>query len=592
MPKDTSPIELIVLDTADSGPVPMADVARALADGVGSVDIRLTGFTIPRQATTELADRPGTYVVTTTAGQGPGLRVGHGRVLDVGEGAVTAAGQIRVAAPDRSAAAAAIGAAVEAAHSPSVRDPLSWLLRALVRSGVVVRVEPIEPWPWSMSGQPVTVDDREADRIRLTRANRADDGWYSVSVLRRLSKPLTGWAARHGWSPNAITLVSLLVGLLAAGSFALGSRWALVVGAILLQVSLIIDCSDGEVARLTGRHSRVGAWLDAVTDRVKEFAAYAGLAAGAAVTTGVDLWWAAGATMILQTARHLTDYTFDQVQRGWEDISVRGPLVEDDRSPASASRAGGPRATMVRRTLFLPIGERWLLLSVTAALFGARWTFVVLLAVGGLSLAYALLGRSVRTRAWTRGPVAVGVIVRQLDTTAFGLPLPLGGHSGLALLAAGVWGVAALIALWLDLPTPAGLLLVLTAGSLLAVRAALFRPAWAAPAAVAALEMSPWLVAGYVLAPGFGPWLFALLFTIAFHHYDLLYRATAGQGMPAWLTALAGGAPVRLLVLAAIILFAPSDLGSAAVVLAVYLGVVTVVVASAQWLIQQRAEPQ
>lgn len=588
-PQETSPIDTIVLDNRAAGlSVHLAEIARDLSVGSGPIDICNAGFSAPPAAVTDLAARPGTYVVTAMAGGGPGLRAGHGRVLAVGtetlSSGLAAVGLLRIAAADRPAAAAAVGAAAKALQD-SAGDPFAWVVRALVRSGVIVRAEPIEPWPWSGQGDVVAVADEQVDRIRLARANRSDDGWYSVSVLRRLSKPLTGWAARHGWSPNAITVGSLIVGLLAAASFAVGSRWALVLGALLLQVSLVVDCSDGEVARLTGRHSRTGAWLDAVTDRVKEFAAYAGLAAGAAVTTGVDLWWAAAATMVLQTTRHLTDYTFDQVQRGWEDLSARGPLLTGETDPSVGS-GGGSLVTMIRRTVFLPIGERWLLISLTAALLGPTWTFVALLTLGTLSFGYALLGRALRTRAWTRGPVAVGVIIRQLDTTAFGLPLPLGGHSGLALAVAAVWGVAALAALWLHLIVPAGVLLILLATTLLGVRAALFRPAWVAPAAVAALEMSPWLLAGYVVAPTSGPWVFALLFTIAFHHYDLLYRATAGQGMPTWLTALAGGAPVRILVLALILLIAPSVLGGAVGILALYLGVVTVVVASVQWLVQ------
>ena len=63
--------------------------------------------------------------------------------------------------------------------------------------------------------------------------------------------------------------------------FATGERVGLVAGALLLQLSLVVDCVDGEVARYTRAFSSLGAWLDASTDRVKEYACYAGLAFGA-----------------------------------------------------------------------------------------------------------------------------------------------------------------------------------------------------------------------------------------------------------------------------------------------------------------------
>ena len=68
----------------------------------------------------------------------------------------------------------------------------------------------------------------------------------------------------------------MVVGLAAAALFAVGEPVALVAGALLLQLSLVLDCVDGDVARYTRRFSPLGAWLDASTDRLKEFACYAG----------------------------------------------------------------------------------------------------------------------------------------------------------------------------------------------------------------------------------------------------------------------------------------------------------------------------
>lgn len=547
----------------------------------------------------DLAARPGSLTALAAGGSTPVL-TGFGQVLSVSTAdeapasAPGAIGWLRVAQVDRRTAAGILRrAADQLAGLPAEQRPgsaFSWVLRALVRGGVAVRALDIDPYPWSTSGALTdTIGPAEIERIRLARANRAGDSGYSVAVLRRLSKPLTALAVRRGWAPNAITVVSLVIGLLAAAAFAFGSRAALVLGAVLLQVSLVVDCSDGEVARMTGRFSRTGAWLDAVTDRVKEFAAYVGLAIGSGVT---QMWWVAGALIILQTVRHLSDYTFEEVQRGWAAADARGPLLpipDKEGARRSLGTPGGTDSpvTMLRRAVFLPIGERWLILSLAAAFLGAVPALRLMLGLGLVSLAYATVGRAIRTRRWTGGPVATGLIVRQLDTAPLGLRVPLGGHSGALLLIASALAAAAMLAAVALLPVPAGVLVVLAAVTVTGVRAALFRPAWAAPAALAALELIPWLVAGVMLAPDAGPVVVAVVFTVSFHRYDLLYRAMAGDSMPRWLALLALGVPVRMLVLG-FALVGAGEPGGVAGPFALYLALVVVVLASVQWLSQGR----
>jgi hypothetical protein len=87
--------------------------------------------------------------------------------------------------------------------------------------------------------------------LRLKLANRANDGFFSVFFLRRVSKLLTWAAVKIGATPNQVTIASFAIGLYAAFLFAQGDTWSLIGGAILLQVSIIVDCVDGEIARYT-----------------------------------------------------------------------------------------------------------------------------------------------------------------------------------------------------------------------------------------------------------------------------------------------------------------------------------------------------
>ena len=70
------------------------------------------------------------------------------------------------------------------------------------------------------------------------------------------------------FSPNVITILATLVGLVAAAGFGVGTYSAGIIAALLFQLAAIIDCCDGEVARLTFTESPFGAWLDIAMDNV------------------------------------------------------------------------------------------------------------------------------------------------------------------------------------------------------------------------------------------------------------------------------------------------------------------------------------
>jgi hypothetical protein len=58
-----------------------------------------------------------------------------------------------------------------------------------------------------------------------------------------------------------------------------------------------------------------------------------------------------------------------------------------------------PGLRWVKKIVILPIGERFALISLSAALFNARVTFIALLIWGALAGAYTLTGRVLRSLA-------------------------------------------------------------------------------------------------------------------------------------------------------------------------------------------------
>ena len=85
---------------------------------------------------------------------------------------------------------------------------------------------------------------------------------------RRLSRPLTRLALALGLTANQVSLASLLVGLLSVWGFWHATRWSALAGLVLYAVAVVLDHSDGEVARLTHSESRLGEWLDVTSDTV------------------------------------------------------------------------------------------------------------------------------------------------------------------------------------------------------------------------------------------------------------------------------------------------------------------------------------
>src|SRR5215212_6537720 len=96
--------------------------------------------------------------------------------------------------------------------------------------------------------------------------------WEGRILMRRFSPYLTRLFIRTPITPNGVTWLMILVGVLAAGTLTLpGVGWA-VAAFLLIQLQLLLDCSDGEVARWRGVSSPAGIYLDRVAHYLTEAA--------------------------------------------------------------------------------------------------------------------------------------------------------------------------------------------------------------------------------------------------------------------------------------------------------------------------------
>src|SRR5574337_2156930 len=95
-------------------------------------------------------------------------------------------------------------------------------------------------------------------------------GEFSKLVNSKLSKPTTFLFIRLGFSPNAISIIQLIL-LLASSSFLLVNRyWAMIVFAIVWQFAAgVLDRCDGETARMRNYETEAGGRFDMLIDDLR-----------------------------------------------------------------------------------------------------------------------------------------------------------------------------------------------------------------------------------------------------------------------------------------------------------------------------------
>jgi phosphatidylglycerophosphate synthase len=243
---------------------------------------------------------------------------------------------------------------------------------------------------------------------RINAAVKADDGFSGTFFVSPYSRYIVRWCAHHGVTPNQATVVSMTLAVMAAACFATGVRSGLIAGAVLLHATLTFDCVDGQLARFTGQFTPLGAWLDPMFDRVKEYLVFAALAYGAVRTGTADngIWVLAAVALAVQTFRHMSAFSFGLQRDAAAAAAANATPVAAPRPARTVQAAEAwSRASdrnllkWPKRLIVLPIGDRYVLMSVTAALFDARITFIALLVWSALAVLYANTGRILRSVA-------------------------------------------------------------------------------------------------------------------------------------------------------------------------------------------------
>lgn len=111
----------------------------------------------------------------------------------------------------------------------------------------------------------------------LQEPRKSVDTWYGWHVMRAGSIFLTRIAIKQGFTPNQVTLASLVIGLLSALFFSFGI-WFM--GVLFINLWYLLDHVDGEVARYTKASSQSGFFFDTIINYIIEPLMFLGIGCG------------------------------------------------------------------------------------------------------------------------------------------------------------------------------------------------------------------------------------------------------------------------------------------------------------------------
>jgi len=123
----------------------------------------------------------------------------------------------------------------------------------------------------------------------LNHLSKGGDGLISKYLNRKVSTLISRYIVNTPITPNAISLIILLMSIPTFFLLATGIYPWLILGGFLIQFMSILDGVDGEIARMKFLGSKWGGYLDANLDKYIDTAAVTGMTLGYLKTTG-NIW--------------------------------------------------------------------------------------------------------------------------------------------------------------------------------------------------------------------------------------------------------------------------------------------------------------
>jgi phosphatidylglycerophosphate synthase len=196
---------------------------------------------------------------------------------------------------------------------------------------------------------------RRSEWALIRRMNKSFEGPVDALINWRVSMRITRALSHRSLAvtPNHVTVCAIVVGLIAGALAWTGDRAAVAAAGVLLELNSILDSVDGELARLRFQYSKLGQWLDNLSDDIVDNVFIAAVGHGLG---GIWQWIGLGAALgrvLVSVTTYVSVYrstgTGDIFAFRWwfESAKVTVDDVYDPRSPLTWIRSFGRRDTFV-----------------------------------------------------------------------------------------------------------------------------------------------------------------------------------------------------------------------------------------------------
>jgi phosphatidylglycerophosphate synthase len=136
---------------------------------------------------------------------------------------------------------------------------------------------------------------------------------YSKRFYRYISVKISKHMAKTPITPNQVTGLALLCGLLAAYLFTDPTHMNIIFAAILVQLAVLLDYVDGNIARYKHMSSMVGRFFEGVVDRVIDVLVFFGVTYGLYFQTGdIAVWMLGFIAISSRTLINVTQFMFQK----------------------------------------------------------------------------------------------------------------------------------------------------------------------------------------------------------------------------------------------------------------------------------------
>jgi hypothetical protein len=175
------------------------------------------------------------------------------------------------------------------------------------------------------------------------RSRKPNDIFWNTYVARPAAAVLLVPLERTRITPNQVTFASLVVFAAAVALMIVRpGHVGLLLAVLVIELSYVLDCVDGQLARMRGTSTPVGAHLDFLMDEIKAFLLVAGAGVRLWRETGAVPWLleGLGGLVAVATAISLTTFVRRPEYLGPARAASAGDYGDGFVAPATPARRG------------------------------------------------------------------------------------------------------------------------------------------------------------------------------------------------------------------------------------------------------------